>query len=230
MWRYRAHINVEVCSTLHAVKYLHKYIHKGGDRAQVELADYAPGDLERLDDGSNEEARTVEDVDEIERYVEGRYISTSEAVWRAMKFDLHDNSPSVVRLHVHLPGENVVTFDEREDLCTVADTFQTTTLLMWFEYNKNNEDGRHLTYVDFPSDRVVSKSHLSFLKGSYYLLGCFSLLQLSCSFLTKKAKKRRNEISSLVLFQRGPCRTDNRTVGDVFRKASGCLIVHIVLQ
>jgi hypothetical protein len=35
--RYRCHVNVEVCSTLHAVKYLHKYIHKGGDRAMTAL-------------------------------------------------------------------------------------------------------------------------------------------------------------------------------------------------
>ena len=29
------HINVEVCSTVHAVKYLYKYVYKGNDRAQV---------------------------------------------------------------------------------------------------------------------------------------------------------------------------------------------------
>ena len=33
--RYDAHINVEVCSSTKACKYLFKYIHKGGDRAMV---------------------------------------------------------------------------------------------------------------------------------------------------------------------------------------------------
>ena len=35
--KFDCHINAEVCNTLHAVKYLHKYISKGGDRAEVEV-------------------------------------------------------------------------------------------------------------------------------------------------------------------------------------------------
>ena len=31
--RYKVHINVEVCSTITAVKYLYKYVYKGHDRA-----------------------------------------------------------------------------------------------------------------------------------------------------------------------------------------------------
>jgi len=32
MW-YQCHINVEVCSSITAVKYLYKYVYKGDDRA-----------------------------------------------------------------------------------------------------------------------------------------------------------------------------------------------------
>ena len=35
--KFDCHINAEVCNTLHAVKYLHKYIAKGGDHAEVEV-------------------------------------------------------------------------------------------------------------------------------------------------------------------------------------------------
>ena len=35
--RYRAHINVEVCASVQAVKYIHKYIYKGGDRATLRV-------------------------------------------------------------------------------------------------------------------------------------------------------------------------------------------------
>ncbi len=31
--RYQCHINVEVCSSITAVKYLYKYVYKGHDRA-----------------------------------------------------------------------------------------------------------------------------------------------------------------------------------------------------
>lgn len=35
--KYDGHINVEVCATVKAVKYIYKYIFKGHDRAQVEV-------------------------------------------------------------------------------------------------------------------------------------------------------------------------------------------------
>jgi len=34
---FEAHINVEICSTVKAVKYLHKYVFKGSDKAQIEV-------------------------------------------------------------------------------------------------------------------------------------------------------------------------------------------------
>jgi hypothetical protein len=36
--KYDAHINVEVCNNIRAVKYLFKYIYKGHDRATVEIS------------------------------------------------------------------------------------------------------------------------------------------------------------------------------------------------
>ena len=81
LWKYNAHMNVEVCSTLHAVKYLHKYIHKGGDRAEVRIAaDYAAAETETFD-AHEQQPLPKPPVDEISDYIEGRYISTSEAVW-----------------------------------------------------------------------------------------------------------------------------------------------------
>jgi hypothetical protein len=35
---FEAHINVEICSSVRAVKYLYKYVYKGHDRATVEIA------------------------------------------------------------------------------------------------------------------------------------------------------------------------------------------------
>jgi hypothetical protein len=48
-WTFQAHINVEVCSSIKAIKYIHKYIYKGPDRATAEF-----------------------EVDEIRQYINGR--------------------------------------------------------------------------------------------------------------------------------------------------------------
>ena len=53
--RYKAYINVEICTTVQAIKYIHKYVYKGRDKAILEIAD----------------------TDEIKRYVTCRYISLS---------------------------------------------------------------------------------------------------------------------------------------------------------
>lgn len=34
---FKAHINVEICSSIQAIKYIHKYVYKGSDRATVAL-------------------------------------------------------------------------------------------------------------------------------------------------------------------------------------------------
>jgi len=36
--KYRSHINVEVCATVQAVKYIHKYVYKGVDRTTLAVS------------------------------------------------------------------------------------------------------------------------------------------------------------------------------------------------
>ena len=54
--KYDCHINVEICSSITAIKYLFKYVYKGHDRATIEIIN-----------------------DEINLYLDARYISASEA-------------------------------------------------------------------------------------------------------------------------------------------------------
>jgi hypothetical protein len=74
-WKYKSHINVEACQGLNSLKYIHKYIHKGPDRATVQF-----------DTGPNE----------IQQYISGRYIGSMEAAWRIFEFPRHEHAPSVI--------------------------------------------------------------------------------------------------------------------------------------
>ena len=123
-WKYRAHIYVAVCASVHSVKYIHKYIYKGSDRTTLQIAA-----------GQNE----------IQRYLQGHYIGPTEVVWRLFEFAMHEQLPTVEPLAVHLPGGQLVYFPDH----ATSDQLQSrmdlakTTLLAFFEYNALHEDGRH---------------------------------------------------------------------------------------
>jgi len=104
--KYNAHINVEVCNNIHAVKYLFKYVYKGHDRATIEIS--------RQNDNATE--GNVVEVDEIEKYLDYRYVYRSEAAWRIFKFDMHERFPIVERLQYHLPNQKMVLFDDDDDV------------------------------------------------------------------------------------------------------------------
>ena len=88
--KYNAHINVEICSTVSAVKYLYKYVYKGHDRAIVEFHT-----------GDSSESSKTKKVDEIVNYLEARYESATEACYRLFAFELHANLPHVIRPELH---------------------------------------------------------------------------------------------------------------------------------
>ena len=137
-WRYQAHINVEVCASVKAIKYIHKYIYKGHDRTTLRL-----------------QATT----DEVQRYLQGRYIGPSEAIWRLFEYPMHQEYPSVIRLAVHLPGQQIVSFhaqDGRQDLERRMREAK-STLIAFFEYNRLHSDGRSYLYQEFPQHFVFNQ-------------------------------------------------------------------------
>ena len=101
--KYRCHLNVEVVTAAHAVKYLFKYLFKGSDNASAALH------------------ATRHIADQIGHYQDHRYLGASEAFWRLFKFHIHsmthDNKDlSVVRMKVELPNQRYVLLDSL--ICT----------------------------------------------------------------------------------------------------------------
>jgi hypothetical protein len=131
--KFDCHINVECAVTVKSIKYPFKYIHKGGDRATLEI-----------------------DKDEIKTYIDGRYIGPPEAAWRIFHFDPHTQIPNVVHLPVHLAGQHMVTFDPGEDPNEVLERAATevSKLKAFFAANRDDgrlgEEARKRTYQEFP--------------------------------------------------------------------------------
>ncbi len=136
--RYRSHINVEVCATIRAVKYIHKYVYKGVDRTTVAVENTG---------------------DEITRYLQGRYLGPTEAFWRLFEYPTHEEFPPVQHLAVHLKGEQPVYFPEDLDKETLQARMEKSksTLMAFFDYNKAHQDGPKYLYSEFPTYFVFNK-------------------------------------------------------------------------
>ena len=128
------HINMECAVTLGTFKYAFKYVHKGPDRGALELRQ----------------------KDEVKHWIDGRYISPPDAVWRLLHFITHEQVPNVVRLQVHLENHQVITFNPNHDLQTILQrgANHRTSLTAWFEANRDQgqlgEEARRHTYQEFP--------------------------------------------------------------------------------
>ena len=138
---FNCHLNVELVTSKKSVKYLFKYILKGNDAAAITISEA---------EKSNYEPQTI-NHDEIQMYIESRYVSPIEAVWRIFSLSMHKKSHTVIRLPVHLPNQqSIVIHDDPEDNNIENLSNQTTMLLDYFELNKRDVEARNYTYVQIP--------------------------------------------------------------------------------
>ncbi|XP_044591373.1 uncharacterized protein LOC123269604 [Cotesia glomerata] len=133
---FKAHINVEYCNSVKSIKYICNYLNKGSDQA----------------------AFTVEDFDEVKKYQAGRYISSSEAVWRILCFSIHDRFPSVMHLAVHLENGQRVYFTEGNVIDKVVNPPK-TTLMAFFELCNCDNFAKTLLYFEVPAYYVWKNNH-----------------------------------------------------------------------
>jgi hypothetical protein len=107
---YNCHINVEICSSIKAVKYLYKYIYKGPDGASYSV--------DKSDNGD----KVI--IDEIKRFRDARCVTPLEAAYQLCGFSLYQMYPPVLQLIVHLLGMNMVAYNKRDDPCNVINPEQ----------------------------------------------------------------------------------------------------------
>jgi len=130
--KFECHLNVEVCTSIRAVKYLYKYTYKGPDRACIEIG-----------------------VDEVTDFLDSRYVGAPEACWRILEYPLHAKSHQVMRLPVHMPKEQNIVFRTGEESAAIAQALvRKTALEAWFELNGSlpvEHPTRQIRYGNMPS-------------------------------------------------------------------------------
>lgn len=143
--KYNAHINVEVCSSVKSVKYIFKYVYKGHDAAVVKVM-------------NGDEQGTL-NWDEIQSFLDTRYIASPEAAWRLQKHEMHNRSHAIERLPVHLPDHQGVIFEQGdEERCLKNAEKKGTKLTKWFNLNERSEEARQFLYTEIPYHYVWSKN------------------------------------------------------------------------
>jgi hypothetical protein len=135
---YNCHINVEICSSIKAVKYVYKYIYKGPDGSSY------------LVDKSDNGDKVV--IDEIKRFRDARCGTPLEAAYQLYDFSLYQMYLPVLQLTVYLPGMHMVAYNDRDDLCNVInhEQPQKSMLIEYFRMNSVNPFATSFLYREFP--------------------------------------------------------------------------------
>ena len=150
--KFEAHINVEIVISINGVKYVYKYTTKGPDRITVQV--------------SNGVQETAE-VDEVQQFIDCRYISCSEAIWRIQGFPLIHRWPPVKKLPIHLPGEQTVFYGEEADQDEIQQAMarsEKTMLTEFFTLCANDPEAAQLTYLDVMKYYTWNTKNRKFVK------------------------------------------------------------------
>ncbi|CAB3242530.1 unnamed protein product [Arctia plantaginis] len=139
---FETHANVESCHSAKSIKYLCKYVTKGSDMAVFGIA--------------SENAN-----DEISNFQMGRYVSTNEALWRLLSFQIHERYPTVVHLAVHLENGQRVYFTEA-NAAQRAERPPSTTLTSFFAMCEADPFAATLMYVEMPKYYTWNQSTKKF--------------------------------------------------------------------
>ncbi|XP_072066913.1 uncharacterized protein [Arachis hypogaea] len=171
--------------SIKSIKYLYKYCYKGPDRVAMEVHN-----------GSN--------VDEVQQFVDARWIAAPEACWRIFKFNFYRMYPSVERLQIHLPNQHQVSFYDHQTIPEILndDYFSRTMLTEFFVLNREeDQQSRHLLYRKIPEGPISwddlltvngvqyssfkqSAQHRGLLESDSSIHACLveaSVLRLSCA-------------------------------------------------
>ncbi|SGY53419.1 BQ5605_C006g03757 [Microbotryum silenes-dioicae] len=128
--KYNCHVNVEIASGVAAIK----YVYKGHDRTSFTIDE-------------------PEAQDEMNNFLDARYVCAPEAIHRIFRFGMHDRDPAVARLALHLPNEQQVRFDPDHgalDLSAPPETMLTAFIKLCTKMPPNH-NAQDLLYINVPT-------------------------------------------------------------------------------
>ncbi|CAN6809169.1 unnamed protein product [Brassica oleracea] len=111
----------------------------------------------------------IRQCNEIQDYVDARYLSACESMWRTFAFHIHKRKPSVEKLIVHLEGEHNITVKETDNLGRVIRKPEyfvwNNSTKVWTERKKGKTIGRIVVVHPSASDHYYLRILINKIKG-----------------------------------------------------------------
>ncbi|XP_036346558.1 uncharacterized protein LOC118755857, partial [Rhagoletis pomonella] len=92
-------------------------------------------------------------ADEIKNYISGRYVGSTEAAWRILEYEIHQQSHTIYRLDIHLPNRQTVIFREGQEQNAIHN-LRNTKLLAFFELNRVDTEAHQYLYTEIPQHYI----------------------------------------------------------------------------
>ena len=149
--KYNCHINLEICNSIQAVKYLYKYVYKGSDQVSMQMQQSdAILKNQIVPPKSTNIAKN-----EIKNFTDARYVSASEACWRIYNFKNSSQYPSTVPLDVDLENDQSCIYDSTLQYTTNEERQKLelngkTQLTEYFKLNCTDLFANSLLYHEIP--------------------------------------------------------------------------------
>ncbi|XP_050915146.1 uncharacterized protein LOC127130124 [Lathyrus oleraceus] len=101
-------------------------------------------------------------MDEVQQYVDARWICAPEALWKIFRFTLYRLYPSVERLQIHLPNRHQVCFYDHQQIVDVLNNERNskTMLTQFFALNLRDPQARKYLYREIPEHYCWNKQDM----------------------------------------------------------------------
>ena len=86
------------------------------------------------------EVRPGPNYDEVQQYIDARWVCAPEACWKIFAFPMYRMYPAVFRLQIHLPDRQQVRFRPHEPIANVLEQSKKTMLTEFFYMNMIDHD------------------------------------------------------------------------------------------
>ncbi|XP_058805595.1 uncharacterized protein LOC131672409 [Phymastichus coffea] len=212
------HMNVEIVSSVRAVKYLYKYIYKGHDAATVVI-------------GTENTSKDVINHDKVSNFIETRYVGPVEACYRILSKSLQDKSHTIERLPVHLQNQQcvIISTDANNSVNNLNEV--SSKLLNYFKLNIENENARQYLYSDIPRFFTYKKEKTNGIKVTKWVarkshFNCFGRM-----FSISPTRIELFHLRLLLLHVRGATSFDSlKTVNDILQPSfiAACLELGLI--